>query len=266
MFDTLRRYLKIYFMIVSQDIKSKMQYRTDFFISGLGIILTNISGLVSFWILFHNISNIKGWSYYEIVFMYAFSLLAITPLQLFFDNIWNISRYVVSGDFLKFYFKPIDIFFYYMSEVFDIKGLCQLFVAFFMLCYAWVNLHIDITFLNVILVVTGLFSASLVMIGLMVLASSTAFWLIHSTSILTLIFNFKDYAKYPVTIFNGVFKFLFTFIIPIAFVSYYPSQLLLRPKSIPILSLLSPIVGLTFFFLSYYIWKKGARSYSGTGS
>jgi ABC-2 type transport system permease protein len=71
-------------MIVSQYIKVRLQYRGDFIIGSLGILFKNISGLFTFWILFKSISNIEGWSYDELVFIYAFSLLSITPKQIFF--------------------------------------------------------------------------------------------------------------------------------------------------------------------------------------
>lgn len=117
-----RFYVRIYGMIFSQDLKSKMSYRADFIISTLGMIFSNISGFVTFWILFQNFPTIMGWHYHEMLFFYGFSLLALTPVQCFFDNNWNLKQNVFSGDFIKYYFRPINMFFYYQSEVFDIKG------------------------------------------------------------------------------------------------------------------------------------------------
>lgn len=77
----LRFYLRIYFKILAQDLKSKMSYRAVFIISTLGMIFTNIAGFVSFWILFRNFPSISGYSYYEMLFLYGFSLISITPTQ-----------------------------------------------------------------------------------------------------------------------------------------------------------------------------------------
>ena len=63
-----------------------------------------------------------------------------------------------------------------------------------------------------------------------------------------------------------VFKAIFTFVIPIAFVAYYPSLVLLQPDEVPILTWLSPLIGLVFFFLSYAVWMLGVRKYDFTGS
>ncbi|HCA20324.1 MAG TPA: ABC transporter permease, partial [Treponema sp.] len=70
-------YAKIYFKIVAQDIKSKMSYRADFFISTIGMIATNVAGFITFLIMFGKFPSINGWSYNEILFLYGFSLISI---------------------------------------------------------------------------------------------------------------------------------------------------------------------------------------------
>ena len=89
-------YLRIYRKILAQDIKSKMSYRADFIISTIGMICTNVAGFISFWILFRNFPSVNGWNYYEMLFLYGFSLIALTPVQCLFDNNWSLRIYAVS--------------------------------------------------------------------------------------------------------------------------------------------------------------------------
>lgn len=263
---TLGFYLRIYRKILVQDLKSKMSYRADFIISTVGMIFTNLSGFLSFWILFQNFPSIMGWSYHEMLFLYGFSLIALTPVQCLFDNNWNLRIYVYSGDFIKYCFRPINLFFYYMSEVFDIKGLGQLAFGIGTLAYAWSRLGIGISVLLIVKVILCLITASLFMIALMNLAAATCFWVVQSGYVMVMANKFKDYAKYPATIFNRVFRFIFTFIIPITFIAYYPSLVILRPDAVPLLSWLSPLIGCMFFYISYLVWIRGATRYNGTGS
>ena len=46
----LKFYLHIYFEMFAQNLKSQMMYRADFFISLLGMVFTNIAGLIIFYI------------------------------------------------------------------------------------------------------------------------------------------------------------------------------------------------------------------------
>ena len=97
----LKFYIDIYGKILVQDFKSKMSYRADFIISNIGMIISNLVGFVTFYILFSNFPSINGWTMYEMLFMYGFSLIALTPLQCFFDNNWNLRYAVKTGDFIK---------------------------------------------------------------------------------------------------------------------------------------------------------------------
>lgn len=259
-------YLRIYRKIMAQDIKSKMSYRSDFIISTVGMIGTNVTGFISFWILFRNFPSINGWSYYEMLFLYGFSLISLTPVQCLFDNNWSLRMNVYSGDFIKYYFRPINLFFYYQSEIFDVKGLGQLAFGIGTLAYAWVKLGLVLTVPALFKLILFLITASLIMISMQNAAAATCFWITNSFYVLDLAYKFRDYAKYPVTIFDTVFRFVFTFVIPIAFIAYYPSLVILRPDRIPVLTWLSPVFGLIFFWLSYKFWMLGTRKYNGTGS
>lgn len=262
----LRFYLDIYRKILLQDLKSKMSYRADFVISNIGMIVSNLVGFVTFYILFQNFPSINGWTMYEMLFLYGFSLVALTPVQCFFDNNWNLRYAVKTGDFIKYCFRPINIFFYYISEVFDVKGLGQLAFGVGTLVYAWSHLALPVTAATIAQTVLFLIAASLFMIAIMNFAAATCFWIQNSGYIMVIMFRFKDFAKYPASIFNSVFRIVFTFVIPIAFIAYYPSLVVLRPNSVPLLSWLSPVIGLIFFYLSYRFWLLGARKYDGTGS
>ena len=259
-------YMSIYGKVLVQDLKSKMSYRADFIISNIGMIISNLVGFVTFYILFSNFPSINGWTMYEMLFMYGFSLIALTPLQCFFDNNWNLRFMVRTGDFIKYCFRPINIFFYFISEVFDVKGLGQLCFGVGTLVYAWSHLAIPVTFVTIVQTVLFLFAASLFMIAIMNFAAATCFWIQNSGYVMVIMFRFKDFAKYPASIFNTVFRVIFTFVIPIAFIAYYPSLVVLRPDNVPLLSWLSPLIGLVFFFLSYKFWMLGATKYDGTGS
>ena len=265
--QNIQYYLYIYKKILIQDLKSKMSYRMDFVISLIGILFVNISGYISFWIIFQNFNTIMGWSYYEMLFLYGFSLIALTPMQCFFDNNWNLQSYVYSGDFIKFCFKPINIYFYFISESFDIKGLGQLVFGICSLGIAWNKLQLDFSLLILSNLIVQLVSASLFMIAISNFSAATAFFNKGGTGyIMVLATRFKDYARYPVTIFQGVFRFVFTFFIPIAFMAYYPAMFFLKDRNPSFLSYITPLYGCIFFYLSYKFWMKGVEKCANTGT
>lgn len=263
---TLLYYVRLYILIISQYIKARMQYRADFFISSIGIMFESSCGIFSLWIIFRSISKLVGWNYNELIFIYAFSLLAVTPAQLFFDQTWNLGYHLREGTFIKYYFKPLNMMFYYMSDTFNIKAWGYFALGIGAFIYASSKLGIIWTFPKFFLLLTLLFSSSLIMISLMIMASSIGFWTQESFSVLFFVFKFGEYSRYPLTIFNSFFKLFFTYIIPIGFVAFYPCKFFLRPLEINALVWFSPLAGILLFFLAYTAWKKGVNSWTGTGS
>jgi ABC-2 type transport system permease protein len=76
----------------------------------------------------------------------------------------------------------------------------------------------------------------------------------------------REFAPYPMSIFDGIFRFAFTFILPIGFIAFYPAQFFLRPAEISPLFYLTPVVGIGLFALTYKVWTLGVNNWTGTGS
>lgn len=60
----------------------------------------------------------------------------------------------------------------------------------------------------------------------------SCFWIQNSFWLLDISLKLKDYAKYPV-----------------AFMAYYPSLVILKTDNIPVLTWLSPVIGVVAFYL-----------------
>ncbi|HNO86545.1 MAG TPA: ABC-2 family transporter protein, partial [Anaerolineales bacterium] len=158
---SIGEYLRLYFIIEAQYIKARMQYRADFIISSIGMFFSSLVTLGVFWVIFDTVPDLAGWSLMEMAFIYAFYMIAISPMQVIFDHFWQLRFNLQQGNFLKYYFRPLNMMFYYTSEMFDLKGLTQFFVGIALLVYTANQLHVTWTFARVVLLFVTLFSAAL---------------------------------------------------------------------------------------------------------
>jgi ABC-2 type transport system permease protein len=262
----LRYYARIHVMITSQYLKARMQYRADFIIGVFGGVISNITGILVFVVLFTSIPQLAGWDFNEILFMFSFYLLAGSLLAPFFWGVWWLTGSVRSGDFIIYYFRPLNIMFYFMSSMCDYKAFGVIVGAMSCLVYASIQLKLVWTFGRLILLATTLFSATLVLTALLIISSCAAFWIVDSNPLMGFIMRVRNVAQYPLDIFNRSFQVVFTYLIPLGFASYYPAQLFLRPNEAPLLAYLSPAVGVALFALAYWVWTQGVNRYSGTGT
>ncbi|WP_162845592.1 ABC transporter permease [Photobacterium gaetbulicola] len=266
MLDSIKFHVDLYLSLIAQHIKSKMQYRADFIIGAFSIIVINAVSIVSIWIVFQNVDDIKGWSFAELVFIYSFYLVASSPSQILCENLWTMSSKLVDGSFIKYYTKPVNMLFYYLSETVDLKGLGLLGFGFFGLSYASNEIGIAWSPLNVVALVFLLISASLIIASFMILTSASSFWTRYSFGLMTLSERLKDFSKYPVSILGKPLSVLFSTLLPLAFSAYYPSAYFIRGDEYSFALLLTPIIGVAFFLIAYYIWNLGAQYYEGTGA
>src|SRR5215212_1677310 len=191
--QSLADYIRLYFIIEAQYIKARMQYRADFIISSIGMFFSSLATLGVFWVILKSVPDLAGWSLMEMIFIYAFYMIAISPMQILFDHAWNIRFHVREGTFIKYYFRPLNMMFYYMSEVFDIKGLTQLAIG--IICFVYISIQLQLvwTLPKLFLRVVTLSSASLVISAMMTMAASPAFWMIFSFPIMSLAGRVREF-------------------------------------------------------------------------
>jgi ABC-2 type transport system permease protein len=263
---TIAYYLRIYFLIVTQYIKVRMEYRLDFILSSFGMVFLNGAAVMSVWVLFGSIPTLAGWKLNELMFIYGFTLLSLSPSQLLCENLWRLRMHLREGTFIKYYFKPMNMFFYYLSEIFDLKGLSQVVLGAGLLIFSAIDIGIQWDLARSVLFLFMILSASFIYTSLLIIAASTGFWIINSFAIMSFLGKLRDYARFPMNIFNNAFRFFFTYVIPTGFIAFYPAQFFLRPSEPPLLAYFTPLAALLLFLLAYFIWTRGVNRYSGTGS
>jgi ABC-2 type transport system permease protein len=67
----LKRYLKLYLHYASKHIKVMLEYRMDFLIGMFSTIIQQGISIIFLKIIFNNIHVLKGWTFYEILFIFS---------------------------------------------------------------------------------------------------------------------------------------------------------------------------------------------------
>jgi ABC-2 type transport system permease protein len=104
---------------------------------------------------------------------------------------------------------------------------------------------------------------------LVLIMACLSFWTGRSSMGIEVIMHFNMLVQfYPVDIFGLWFRVVVTGLIPVAFMNYYPSLILLNkidPGSAGWLGYLSPMVALLLIGITAGIWHLALRRYSSAG-
>lgn len=111
-------------------------------------------------------------------------------------------------------------------------------------------------------------ASSVVMIGALNLATNCiAFWEPSSSGTFPFLAqNILEMAKFPLTLYGRFVQLLLTWVLPFAFVSYYPGLVLLgKSSALPALGILAPFAGPVVAAVAALVWRRGLMRYQGAG-
>jgi ABC-2 type transport system permease protein len=108
-------------------------------------------------------------------------------------------------------------------------------------------------------------AAMLVMYSLWVLVICAAFWVVRLDNLAYLLGSIFDAARWPIDVFRGAWRMVFTFIIPLAVMTTYPARALLGnlDARTSVLAMAGAAAG---FFFSRAMWKTALRRYTSASS
>jgi len=130
--------------------------------------------------------------------------------------------------------------------------------------WGFIKLDILIVSFNTLLYIFLILVAFIFLYAAFVLMSAMAFLFVKSFGLFDLFFKIIDVARYPLNIYEGGMRFIFTFLIPIGIVSFYPASSLLKGFSFVVfMEILVPVI--LFLIFSLIMWNKAIRKYTSAG-
>jgi len=263
----LKRYGRLYKVFATQFIKSLMQSKVDFIIGLLGFFLSQASGIVFLMLVFKQIPDLHGYSFNQLIFIYGFAQIPRGIDHLLTDNIWMLAmRLVVRGDFDRFLLRPINLFFQLICDRFQADAIGELIVGFALVIISISNGTVHITPVNIILFFVSMIAGTVIYTSIKLIFASLAFWIKDSIGILQMGYNFSDFAKYPISIYAKPIRILLTWIIPFAFVAFYPASFFLAKMNAIYSIGIEVLIAIIAWIISYGVFQRGTNVYESTGN
>ena len=261
------RFFRLYKTFVVQQLKQLMEYRVDFLTGAGSFLVGQITNIVFISIIFSQIPNLKGYEYYEIIFIYGFSLVPRGLDHLFTDNLWKVAWFIVrKGDFDKYLTRPINPLVHVIMEALQFDALGELMTGIVLMIIASIKLDITYDGVTIMLMLLAFVFGTVIYSAIKIAGAALALWIKSSGSILQVLYMSSDFAKYPVTIYNGFVRNIVTYILPFAFTAYYPASYILRGNNPLFCFGAGTAIAAVLLTLSVMLWNKGIGAYESAGS
>ena len=266
MIHTMKRYLRLYQVLVKQFLKVIMQSKVDFLMGLVGFFFIQATGIIFLYLIFEQIPALQGWTLEQLIFIYGFAQIPRGIDHLLTDNIWLVAwRLVITGDFDRYLLRPMNVFFQVIAEKLQPDALGELLIGSILVIISIKNGVVSITPLHVLLFVVSVFAGSIIYTSIKTFFASFAFWIKRSGVFLQVAYEMSDFAKYPTEIYHKGIQFIITWVIPFAFVAYLPAGYFLGKVNVAVIGI-ECIIALIFWCIAYAVFHYGIKCYESAGN
>jgi ABC-2 type transport system permease protein len=233
-FRRLRRYAEVYVIVLRNSLIREMAFKANFLL-WMGVeFLWFIGQIVFLEVIFGYVERIGDWTKWEVVLLVGTHQLIAQIFQAFFyTNLANLPELIRTGrlDFLLI--QPIDTQFAVSTKQFGLDNLVNAIIGIAFAVTALVKMSIVPTPGQVILYATAVAMGVMIHYSVLLCLAAISFWIIRSQGLIYGYYSLFNLGRYPDVIFRGLFKFVFSWIIPIIVVTNIPTRLLIRAGDAP---------------------------------
>lgn len=260
-------YFSIWWNYVLQNIKVVLTYRVNFIISFFATLIYVVVNLSFIWIIFENIPILAGWNFYEVIFMFGIGEITFGIFAVIGQNFTNnLPANIIDGQLDRTLLRPINPFLQQLIENFNLNDIVIIFKGLVLISFAVLNLDFEIGIQEIFIFFVAILSGSFTYLGIFITTSSLSFWLKDRRGLLDPLYVMNNFSRWPLNIYPKIIRFFMTWILPFAFVAFYPTNLILGKEDFVNISLFAPLIAIFSFYFAFFIYSKGIRKYESTGT
>ena len=263
----LKRYFKIYSALWKNSVTRETMFKGNFILWILVEMLWFCLQLSFIGVLYLHTDNIGTWTKWQVVMLVGASHFIQQIFQAFFlVNCVNLSELVRTGKFDFLLLLPINTRFVVSLRQVDLGGFVNAMFGASVIAYAAHKLHFMPTIPHILVFLALCIAGIVIHYSLMFLLSTISFWTVRAQGIVWGYYNLFNIARMPDEAFQGLFKAIFTFAIPMLLVSNVPARVL--TDKLQNLSSILLLLGMAVicFVVSELGWRASLRRYTSASS
>jgi ABC-2 type transport system permease protein len=263
----ITRYLSIYAALWKNSVTREMIFKSNFILWIIVELLWFGLQLSFIGVLYLQTDHIGTWTKWEVVLLIGGSHFIQQIFQAFFlINCTNLSELIRTGKLDFLLLLPVNTRFVVSFRQVDLGGFVNASFAVAVMAYAARQLHLVPSFPHVLGFVVLCLAGIVIHYSLMFLLASISFWTVRAQGIVWGYYNLFQIARMPDEAFQGLFKALFTFAVPMLLVSNVPVRVLADKLTSPRQLILLLAMSVICFAVSEWGWRASLRRYTSASS
>jgi ABC-2 type transport system permease protein len=246
------------------SLASEMEYRANFLTASLYSLGQLAGTILTVNILYSKNYRFAGWSREESYLVIAlFTLLDGISSSALAPNLSRIVAHVQRGTMDFVLLKPFDTQLLLSTRNLTPWGFPNIFFAVALIAYA--GSKIPLVWYAYPLGVLSVTLSILILYALWFMVATTTIWFTKIWNATEVLRSFIEAGKYPISAYHPSVGFFLTFILPVAFLTSVPAQLMRNPAA-PLYLFIEALIAAVLLTVSRLFWKWALRYYTSASS
>lgn len=258
----------LYFKYFSIHLRAAMEYKTSFILTAIGQGMTTAFSFLSMYFLFNRFGNVEGYTFNQVLICFSTISMSFALAECFGRGFDRFSTIISNGEFDRIMLRPRNEIIQVLGSKIEFSRIGRLIQALIIFIYAMITCNIGWTFAKVFTLILMIAGGIFLFFSLFMIYATICFYTTEGLEFMNIFTDGgREIAQYPLNIYSEWILKFFTFVIPLAFVNYYPYLYLIdRIEGNKILYMMSPMGAILFIVPAYVLWRVGVKHYKSIGS
>ena len=258
------RYLKVLRLFWSTAIATELEYRLNFAIATVTSVANLVGSLFGLSLFYRTGYTFEGWNWQEATIVLGlFTLLQGFSATFLVPNLNSIVKQVEQGTLDFVLLKPISSQFWLSTKTISPWGLPDLLFGAILIVYAGNKLRLGWYSYLASLIPLGF--GIIILYSLWFILGATSIWFVKVYNVTEVLRGLLEAGRYPMVAYPTIYRFFFTFVVPVAFLTTVPAQAMLSRSELSWVFGAAILAGALFLF-SIFFWRFALRFYTSASS
>ncbi len=245
---------------------NELQYRVNFWLQLLQSLVALGTAVAVIALVFQYTDELRGWSPYELLIVLGVHIVLGGVIQAVIQpNMQQLMNDIREGKLDHVLTKPVDAQLVVSVRNFAAWKLVDVVVGLGVVAVAMTQLRGAVGALGAVAFPATLFLGAVIIYCFWLIITIGSFWVVRMEHAAELFNGLYQAGRWPVTIYPGWLRILFTVLVPLAFAVTVPAEALTARLTA---TTFAGAVGFTVAIaaLTRWLWKLGLRNYSGASA
>jgi ABC-2 type transport system permease protein len=260
----MQRYFKILTLFWETAIAAELEYRINFLISAITSLGSLIGSIFSLFLFYRTGYSFEGWSWEEVLIVLGiFTILQGFSTTILVPNLNRIVTQVQDGTLDFVLLKPISSQFWLSTRMISPWGIPDLIFGCSIVVYQGNKLGLTVKdYLASLLPVSfGMIS----LYSIWFILGAMSIWFVKIYNVTEVLRGLLEAGRYPMVAYPMAYRFFFTFIVPVAFLTTIPAESILGRTEISWV-MGSGLLALGLLIISAKFWQFALKFYTSASS